>query len=114
MIRRPPRSTLFPYTTLFRSSATFRLPGLLAVAIAQVDEMSGGRVEVGLGTGWFEAQHRAYRGPFPPFGEPFDRLESQLLILTGLWNAPVGGSDRFHGAYYCLDPVPSFPKPLQR
>src|SRR5258707_10850458 len=57
MIRRPPRSTLFPYTTLFRSSATFRLPGLLAVAIAQVDEMSGGRVEVGLGTGWFEAEH---------------------------------------------------------
>ncbi|HEX9482445.1 MAG TPA: LLM class F420-dependent oxidoreductase [Solirubrobacteraceae bacterium] len=96
------------------TSATFRLPGLLAVAIAQVDEMSGGRVEVGLGTGWFEAEHRAYGVPFPPFGERFDRLEEQLEILTGMWSAPLGESYEFHGAYYDLEPGPALPKPLQR
>ena len=77
------------------TSATFRLPGPLAVAVAQVDEMSGGRVEVGLGTGWFEAEHRAYGIPFPPFGERFDRLEEQLEILTGLWSTPLGESYEF-------------------
>src|SRR6187401_481967 len=63
------------------SSATFRLPGPFAVSVAQVDQMSGGRVELGLGAGWFDAEHRAYGIPFPALGERFDRLEEQLEII---------------------------------
>jgi F420-dependent oxidoreductase-like protein len=96
------------------TSATFRLPGPLAVAVAQVDAMSGGRVEVGLGTGWFEAEHEAYGVPFPPLRERFDRLEEQLEILTGLWSAPPGESYEFHGSHYDLGPGPALPKPVQR
>ncbi len=96
------------------TSATFRLPGPLAVAVAQVDEMSGGRVEFGLGTGWFEAEHSAYGIPFPAFGERFDRLEEQLEILTGLWSTPLGESYEFHGSHYELGPGPALPKPVQR
>jgi F420-dependent oxidoreductase-like protein len=96
------------------TSGTFRLPGLLAVAVAQVDAMSGGRVELGLGTGWFEAEHAAYGIPFPPFGERFDRLEEQLTILTGLWGTPVEERYSFEGTYYSLVDSPALPKPLQR
>ena len=96
------------------TSATFRLPGPLAVAVAQVDAMSGGRVELGLGTGWFEAEHRAYGIPFPPFGERFDRLEEQLEIVTGLWSTPLGESYEFQGRHYELGPGPALPKPVQR
>ncbi len=96
------------------TSATFRLPGPLAVAVAQVDEMSGGRVEIGLGTGWFEAEHRAYGIPFPPFGERFERLEEQLEILTGLWSTPAGGQYSFSGRHYELAAGPALPKPAQR
>jgi len=96
------------------TSATFRLPGPLAVAVAQVDAMSGGRVEVGLGTGWFEAEHTAYGIPFPSLGERFDRLEEQLEILTGLWSTPTGESYEFHGRHYELGPGPALPKPVQR
>ncbi|HUB74783.1 MAG TPA: LLM class F420-dependent oxidoreductase [Solirubrobacteraceae bacterium] len=96
------------------TSATFRLPGLLAVAVAQVDAMSGGRVEIGLGTGWFEAEHRAYGVPFPPFAERFERLEEQLQILTGMWSAPAGESYSFAGRHYTLEPGPALPKPVQR
>ena len=94
------------------TSATFRLPGPLAVAVAQVDEMSGGRVEIGLGTGWYEAEHRAYGIPFPPFAERFDRLEEQLEILTGMWSAEREWE--FHGRHYDLDRGPALPKPVQR
>jgi F420-dependent oxidoreductase-like protein len=96
------------------TSATFRLPGPLAVAVAQVDAMSGGRVELGLGTGWFEAEHAAYGIPFPPIGERFDRLEEQLTILTGMWQTPVEETYAFHGAHYSLSDGPALPKPLQR
>lgn len=96
------------------TSATFRLPGLLAVAVAQVDAMSAGRIEIGLGTGWFEAEHTAYGVPFPPFGERFDRLEEQLEILTGLWSTPPGERYSFQGAHYVLEDGPGLPKPLQR
>ena len=96
------------------TSATFRLPGPLAVSVAQVDEMSGGRVELGLGTGWFEAEHLAYGIPFPSFGERFDRLEEQLEIVTGLWSTPVGESYEFSGRHYELAPGPALPKPAQR
>src|SRR3954469_18119993 len=67
------------------TSATFRLPGPLAVSVATVDAMSGGRVELGLGAGWFDAEHTGFGIPFPSTGERFDRLEEQLEIITGLW-----------------------------
>lgn len=96
------------------TSATFRLPGPLAIAVAQVDAMSAGRVELGLGSGWYEAEHAAYGVPFPPLGERFDRLEEQLSILTGLWTTPVEESYTFQGAHYQLTNSPALPKPLQR
>jgi F420-dependent oxidoreductase-like protein len=96
------------------SAATFRYPGPLAVAVAQVDEMSAGRVELGLGTGWFGAEHAAYGIPFPPVGERFDRLEEQLEIITGLWETPEGKAFSFDGSYYALTDSPALPKPAQR
>ncbi|GIE84214.1 LLM class F420-dependent oxidoreductase [Actinoplanes regularis] len=95
------------------SSATFRLPGPLAVAVAQVDAMSGGRIEFGLGGGWFEAEHQAYGIPFPSVGERFDRLEEQLEIITKLWSTPVGETFRFDGKHYQLSDSPALPKPVQ-
>jgi len=96
------------------SSATFRYPGPLAISVAQVDEMSGGRVELGLGAGWFEAEHAAYGIPFPGVVERFDRLEEQLAIITGLWETPAGKTFSFEGAYYPLTDSPALPKPVQR
>lgn len=95
------------------TSATFRHPGPLAISVAQVDEMSGGRVELGLGAGWFEAEHQAYAIPFPPLGERFDRLEEQLRILTGLWGTPVGEKFAFSGKHYAVVDSPALPKPTQ-
>ncbi len=96
------------------TSATFRLPGPLAIAVAQVDQMSGGRVELGLGSGWFEAEHAAYGIPFPGLGERFDRLAEQLEIVTGLWRTPPGERYSFTGAHYALVDSPALPKPVQR
>ncbi|HSV65972.1 MAG TPA: LLM class F420-dependent oxidoreductase [Mycobacteriales bacterium] len=96
------------------SSATFRLPGPLAVAVAQVDQMSGGRVELGLGTGWFEAEHAAYGVPFPPLAERFERLAEQLAVITGLWETPVGTTFSYDGTHYRLVDSPALPKPAQR
>ncbi len=79
------------------TSATFRHPGPLAISVAQVDEMSGGRVEFGIGAGWFEAEHLAYAIPFPPLGERFDRLTEQLEIITGLWTTPSGETFDYSG-----------------
>jgi F420-dependent oxidoreductase-like protein len=95
------------------SAATFRFPGPLAISVAQVDQMSGGRVELGLGAGWFEAEHAAYGIPFPELGERFDRYEEQLAIVTGLWNTPVGERFDFHGKHYGLSDSPALPKPVQ-
>lgn len=95
------------------SSATFRLPGPLAIAAASVDHMSGGRIELGLGAGWFEREHAAYGIPFPPVGERFDRLEEQLSIITGLWNTPLGETFSFAGKHYSLTDSPALPKPAQ-
>jgi len=95
------------------TSATFRHPGLLAISVAQVDEMSGGRVELGLGAGWYEAEHTAYGVPFPPTRERFDRLEEQLAIVTGLWTTPPGERFSFHGKHYQLADSPALPKPAQ-
>jgi F420-dependent oxidoreductase-like protein len=95
------------------TSATFRLPGPLAVAVAQVDQMSGGRVELGIGTGWYEREHTSYGIPFPPTGERFDRLAEQLAVITGLWATPVGEPFNFKGEHYRLDDAPGLPKPAQ-
>jgi alkanesulfonate monooxygenase len=94
--------------------ATFRLPGPLAVTVAQVDEMSGGRVEFGLGAGWFESEHNAYGVPFPPLRERFDRFAEQLAIITGLWETPDGEKFSYDGTYYQLADSPALPKPAQR
>jgi F420-dependent oxidoreductase-like protein len=95
------------------TSATFRAPGLLAITVAQVDAMSGGRVELGIGAGWYEAEHRAYGLPFPPTGERFDRLAEQLAIVTGLWSTPTGQRFTYHGTHYDLVESPGLPKPVQ-
>jgi F420-dependent oxidoreductase-like protein len=96
------------------TAATFRLPGPLAITVAQVDEMSGGRVEFGLGAGWYDAEHRAYGIPFPPLKERFDRFEEQLAIITGLWSTPAGQTFSYDGAHYSLTGSPALPKPVQR
>lgn len=93
------------------SPVTFRHPGVLAIQVAQVDRMSGGRVQLGLGTGWYEAEHRAYGIPFPP--NRFDLLEEALEVITGLWRAPVGERFTFHGEHYTLADSPALPKPAQ-
>ncbi|MDV9176122.1 LLM class F420-dependent oxidoreductase [Streptomyces sp. W16] len=93
------------------TAGTFRLPGVLAIQVAQVDQMSGGRVELGLGTGWFEQEHKAYGIPFPK--EKFARLEEQLAIVTGLWESKPGDTFDFHGTYYDLTDSPALPKPAQ-
>ncbi|MFD6136440.1 LLM class F420-dependent oxidoreductase [Isoptericola sp. NPDC060257] len=93
------------------TSATFRHPGVLAIQVAQVDQMSGGRVEIGLGAGWFAREHEAYGIPFP--ARRFGLLEEQLEILTGLWGTPDGGSYSFDGEHYTLVDSPALPKPAQ-
>jgi F420-dependent oxidoreductase-like protein len=96
------------------SSATFRLPGPLAIMVAQVDAMSGGRIELGLGAGWLEREHTSYGIPFPPLGERFDRLAEQLAIITGLWSTPDGARFSYEGKHYQLLDAPALPKPVQR
>ncbi|AYF78634.1 LLM class F420-dependent oxidoreductase [Nocardia yunnanensis] len=93
------------------TSATFRHPGVLAIEVAQVDAMSGGRVEFGFGAGWFESEHTAYGIPFP--AEKFPRFEEQLAIVTGLWSTPVGETFSFSGQHYTLTDSPALPKPAQ-
>jgi F420-dependent oxidoreductase-like protein len=94
------------------TAATFRLPGVLAIQVAQVDAMSGGRVELGLGAGWYEAEHTAYGIPFPR--EKFSRLEEQLEIVTGLWATEPGKTFDYDGTHYRLADSPALPKPAQR
>ncbi|MEU7036149.1 LLM class F420-dependent oxidoreductase [Streptomyces sp. NPDC046237] len=93
------------------TAGTFRLPGVLAIQVAQVDQMSGGRVELGLGSGWYEDEHKAYGIPFPK--EKFGRLEEQLAVVTGLWDTPVGERFDFGGKFYQLQDSPALPKPAQ-
>jgi F420-dependent oxidoreductase-like protein len=95
------------------TAATFRYPGPLAISVAQVDQMSGGRVEFGIGAGWYEGEHTAYGIPFPSLGERFERYEEQLAIITGLWETPLGGTFSFEGKHYALTDSPALPKPAQ-
>ncbi|MEU6443757.1 LLM class F420-dependent oxidoreductase [Streptomyces sp. NPDC047046] len=93
------------------TAATFRLPGVLAIEVAQVDQMSGGRVELGIGAGWFEEEHKAYGIPFPK--DKFSRLEEQLAIVTGLWETKPGDTFSYEGRHYQLENSPARPKPAQ-
>jgi F420-dependent oxidoreductase-like protein len=93
------------------TSATFRLPGPLAITVATVDQMSGGRIEFGVGAGWFTDEHTKYGIPFPGTGERFDRLEEQLAVITGLWASD--GAFSFSGEHYQLADSPGLPKPVQ-
>jgi F420-dependent oxidoreductase-like protein len=95
------------------SPATFRLPGPLAISVAQVDEMSGGRVELGLGAGWFAAEHTAYGIPFPEVAERFDRFAEQVEIVDGLLRTPPGETYSYAGEHYQLADSPALPKPVQ-
>lgn len=93
------------------TAGTFRLPGVLAIQVAQVDQMSGGRVELGLGAGWFEDEHKAYGIPFP--AERMARLEEQLAIVTGLWATAPGATFDHRGTHYQVENSPALPKPAQ-
>ncbi|GLV86685.1 LLM class F420-dependent oxidoreductase [Streptomyces lavendulae subsp. lavendulae] len=93
------------------TAGTFRLPGVLAIQVAQVDRMSGGRVELGLGAGWFEEEHKAYGIPFP--AERMARLEEQLAVITGLWATEPGATFDYRGEHYRLENSPALPKPAQ-
>lgn len=95
------------------TAATFRLPGPLAISIAQVDQMSGGRVEVGIGAGWYEQEHHAYGIPFPELGKRFDNLEEQVAIVHGLWSTPEGETFSFDGDVWQVTDSPALPKPAQ-
>ena len=96
------------------SAATFRHPSVLAISVAQVDQMSGGRVELGIGAGWYEAEHVSYGLELPPVKERFDRYEEQLDVITGLWSTPEGETFSYDGEHYKLVDSPALPKPAQR
>lgn len=96
------------------SPVTFRYPGPLAVAVAQADQMSGGRVELGIGAGWFDTEHEAYGIPFPPLRDRFAMLDEQLAVITGLWATEVGARFSFTGKHYTVTGSPALPKPVQR
>jgi F420-dependent oxidoreductase-like protein len=95
-------------------ASTFRLPGPLAIQLAEIDAMSDGRIEVGIGAAWNDNEHRAYGIPFPPTGERFERLDEQLEILTGLWTTPRGEKFSYTGRHYTVSDSPALPKPVQQ
>ncbi|GHF84401.1 F420-dependent oxidoreductase-like protein [Amycolatopsis bartoniae] len=95
------------------TAATFRHPSVLAISVAQVDQMSGGRVDFGFGAGWFDAEHTAYGIELPPVKERFDRYAEQLEIITGLWETREGETYSFSGEHYRLENAPALPKPAQ-
>lgn len=95
------------------TAATFRLPGPLAISVAQVDQMSGGRIELGIGAGWFQTEHEAYGIPFPDLGARFDNLEEQVAVIHGLWNTPDDETFSFDGDVWQVHDSPALPKPVQ-
>ncbi len=96
------------------SPVTFRAPGPFAISVAQIDAMSDGRVEVGLGAGWNDREHGAYGLVFPDTGVRFEMLAEQLEILTGLWTTEVGARFTHQGRHYTLTDSPALPKPVQQ
>jgi F420-dependent oxidoreductase-like protein len=95
------------------TAATFRRPGVLAITVATVDQMSGGRVCLGIGTGWYEREHQSFGIPFPPLGERFDLLDEQLEVLKGLWTTPPGESFSFAGRHVQIEQCSNFPALVQ-
>jgi F420-dependent oxidoreductase-like protein len=96
------------------TAGTYRNPANLAIAVASVDQMSGGRIILGIGTGWYEREHQAFGIPFPPIGERFDRLNEAMQIIRGLWETPRGETFSFHGRFWQLDQCANFPALVQR
>ncbi len=82
------------------TASTYRRPGPLAITVATVDAMSGGRAELGIGAAWYEREHRFFGIPFPPLGERFDRLAEQLEVITGLWQTRPGDRFSYRGKHY--------------
>jgi alkanesulfonate monooxygenase len=95
------------------TSATFRYAGPLAISVAQVDQMSGGRVDFGIGAGWYEKEHEAYGIPFPTLKDRFELLEETLDVVTGLWRTPVGEQFDYDGKHVQIKNSPALPKPYQ-
>ena len=93
------------------SPVTFRHPGVFAKVVTTVDEMSGGRIEVGVGAGWNDEEHRQLGLDFPDVGERFDLVEDELAILHGLWGEPDGWS--YRGRRVTVDDAQFYPKPVQ-
>lgn len=95
------------------TAGTFRDPGVLAITAATVDQMSGGRVELGLGAGWYEREHLSFGLRFPSLRERFDRLEEQLAVVTGIWGASAEKPFDFSGQHYrvsgCVNPPQGAP-----
>lgn len=96
------------------TAATFRQPGVLAITVATVDQMSGGRVSLGIGTGWFEREHASFGIPFPAIRDRFDRLEETLQVLEGLWTTPPGERFSFTGDHVQIDACANFPALVQQ
>ncbi|MGH3392359.1 MAG: TIGR03560 family F420-dependent LLM class oxidoreductase [Actinomadura sp.] len=95
------------------TAGTYRPPGLLAVIAASVDEMSGGRIELGLGAGWYEREHEAFGIPFPTLKGRFDRLEEALAIIKGLWTTPPGETFTHRGELFSLAECATPPRTTQ-
>jgi F420-dependent oxidoreductase-like protein len=93
------------------SPATFRHPSELAKVVVTADHVSGGRVELGMGTGWLEEEHEAYGFPFPPLAQRLEVLEEQLQVVAGAW---ADGPFSFEGKHYALKELDALPKPVQR
>ena len=104
------RTTTLRFGTLV-SPATFRQPALLANAAATADHISGGRIELGLGGGWMEREHRAFGFPFPETATRVEMLAEQIEIVHRLWTEPRVD---FRGRHYTLEDAPGLPKPVQR
>ena len=92
---------------------TFRLPGPLAISVATVDRMSQGRIDLGMGAAWYDAEHAAYGIPFPAAAARFDAFEEYVAVLDGLLRTPPGETFTFLGEHYTLRDSPALPKPAQ-
>ena len=96
------------------SPATFRHPSALAKLVTTADQISGGRVELGLGAGWHDREHAAYGFPFADLRTRMDILEEQLQVVLGNWTGTAEAPFSFNGAHYTLDALDAEPKPVQR
>jgi F420-dependent oxidoreductase-like protein len=96
------------------TAGTYRNPANLAIAVASVDQMSNGRIILGIGTGWYEREHHAFGIPFPPIGERFDRLNEAMQIIHGLWETPPGQTFSFEGRFWQLEDCANFPALVQK